>query len=83
MDQLNELLKKCIDNNLNFDYDANTASVSISKMVGGGRWSCDITNITDGYIDNWKWETPERVVTRLHHEVNEFLESEKAKENVV
>lgn len=83
MKRLNELLNKCIENNLNFDYSDCVTGVYISKTVMDEEEAINTEQIAYGYIKNWRWNSPDLEIERLHQAVDEYLESQKVKENVV
>ncbi len=66
---ITSLFKKCFDNKLDFEYHEAPAIVSVFTFKNEA-----FIKISNGYIKKWKFETPEEVLTRMHKEVDEYLE---------
>lgn len=72
MKLLTDLVWKCYKNDLAIDIaPKNYGSVTVWDHLEN-----EAVNVTEGYLKNWKWETPEDALNRMHKEVDAYLDKE-------
>ena len=68
MDILSDLVKTCIDNDLKIDIGGEIGIASIYDLRGD---RAEI--VSEGYIKNWEYESPQDTLERMTDELNDYL----------
>lgn len=74
---ISKLLIKCLNNKLCFDFSNTVGSIDVLKFDEG-----KLIKVSHGYVSGWEHEAPLDVLTRMHEEVDEFIEEENINESV-
>jgi hypothetical protein len=75
---LKNLAWKCFEGEIDLDLNCKTGSIHI--------WDYDQDlkpiRVTNGYIKDWKWATPEEELIRIHAEISKYIAEKEQAEHV-